>query len=388
MSNPLFDEQKNAYAGQYLRTFEHARYTPRDYNPVGEQRIIVPQGAEEFADVSFWQEKIDWDKYIQNARMAIPRISQGNWRDVQWDRNYSEGKRVGCLLGGYHFCDDRYHPDEQTATILSAMAGKELELEVFLDWESVYGGPYSGLTNILKIHRNLVNAGIKCHDVGIYSGYYFVLEHSNAVDNAADFQYIRDENIPFWIAWYANPEVVRIPPPWTTWVHWQLGTPVRDWGQATAEIDIDKPNGTPEQVTAKYGGGTTPPDNGGDMPTTGSIKGTAKSGTITNIKPMAGGGAIATLTPGQYVYGELSALETDIINFDHYYTADGTLVDLGVLCKVSVGNLIVTAEQEPGTEPPPSGTLPVIHYSRTETFRADGYPDKTVTTEFDWTPNA
>lgn len=38
--------------------------------------------------------------------------------------------------------------------------------------------------------------------------------------------------------------------------------------------------------------------------------------------------------------------------------------------------------------PPPSTGNPVIHYSRTETFSAEGYPDKTIQTEFDWPPNA
>lgn len=85
------------------------------------------------------------------------------------------------------------------------------------------------------------------------------------------------------------------------------------------------------------------------------MKATAKEGTISNIKPMAGGGAIATLTGGQYVFGDLSSQGTDIINFSHYYTATGVKVELGKPCKVYIGtNLIITNETEPTTPPDPN----------------------------------
>jgi len=84
------------------------------------------------------------------------------------------------------------------------------------------------------------------------------------------------------------------------------------------------------------------------------MKATAKSGTTNNIKPMAGGGAIATLTGGQYVFGDLSTQGTDIINFDHYYTASGVRIELGRPCKVYIGtNLILTNETETTTPPDP-----------------------------------
>lgn len=82
------------------------------------------------------------------------------------------------------------------------------------------------------------------------------------------------------------------------------------------------------------------------------MKGTAKQGTVSNIKPMEGGVAIASLPGGQYVYGDLSPTGSDIINFTHYYKADGTKVELSKPCKVFIGNnLIVTNENEPTTDP-------------------------------------
>jgi len=91
------------------------------------------------------------------------------------------------------------------------------------------------------------------------------------------------------------------------------------------------------------------------------MKAKAKDGTINNIKPMAGGGAIATLTGGQYVFGDLSSQATDIINFDHYYTATGVRVELGKPCKIYIGNnLILTNETEPTDPPDPEPSSDVI----------------------------
>lgn len=81
-------------------------------------------------------------------------------------------------------------------------------------------------------------------------------------------------------------------------------------------------------------------------------KGIANSST--NIKPMAGGAAIAVLQPGEYVYGEKGT--TDITGFTHYYRANKTLVPLNTPCKATLANLILSNEVEPGIppiDPPP-----------------------------------
>lgn len=255
---------QEAYAGLFLQEYETARYLPEDYEPQIAPQIIIPAQAEDLPDVSFWQGDINWDVLITHTRAVKCRISQGNWVDSKWERNYREGRRVGAILGGYHFYDDRYSPEVQAQTILAAMHGKHLEMEIFIDWEVVYGGPYGGLKNVNKLIRLLNAAGIKqvCKSAGIYTGFYFFTEHTNATTDAAELAYITNEAVPLWIAWYANAQIVRIPECFVTWTHWQYGTPVRDWGQATAEIDMNKPNATPAQFTEKYTGTTTPPPGG------------------------------------------------------------------------------------------------------------------------------
>ena len=85
------------------------------------------------------------------------------------------------------------------------------------------------------------------------------------------------------------------------------------------------------------------------------MKATAK--TATNLKPMAGGGAIATLPVGGWIYGDKGA--TDIINFTHWYRPTGQKMELGAPCKAFIGtNLVLSDEAEPGTQPDPPPTTP------------------------------
>ena len=82
-------------------------------------------------------------------------------------------------------------------------------------------------------------------------------------------------------------------------------------------------------------------------------KGLAKAGTSSNIKRMDNSVILASLKGGDSVYGTLSSQKTDIINFDHFYRADGARWELGAMCKVTVSNLTLNEEAEPGTPPPP-----------------------------------
>jgi hypothetical protein len=77
------------------------------------------------------------------------------------------------------------------------------------------------------------------------------------------------------------------------------------------------------------------------------MKGIAKY--ETNLKPTAGGAAIAVLPKGGYIYGTLGA--TDLTGFSYYYTSNGVKVELGTTCKAWSANLILTDEAEP-TAPP------------------------------------
>ncbi len=88
-----------------------------------------------------------------------------------------------------------------------------------------------------------------------------------------------------------------------------------------------------------------------------------------NIKPMAGGNAIAQLQVGGWVFGTKGP--TDLTDFNHYYKPDGTKVELGKPCKVTHSDMILTNEEEwtdpvdPPVDPPtpPVGNLMQQRYS-------------------------
>lgn len=71
-----------------------------------------------------------------------------------------------------------------------------------------------------------------------------------------------------------------------------------------------------------------------------------------NVKPMSGNMTPVKLPAGYCFYGEVSTGGTDIIKFDHYYTDKGMRVELGQMCKASIGqNLKLNLEDEPGNPP-------------------------------------
>jgi hypothetical protein len=95
-------------------------------------------------------------------------------------------------------------------------------------------------------------------------------------------------------------------------------------------------------------------------------KGLCKAGAIANIKNMATGTVVAVMQSGDSVYGTLSTTGSDIISFDHYWQNDTTVVQLGVQCKASVGNLILSNVTEPTPPtptptPPPTGNPTITH---------------------------
>lgn len=254
------------YAGEFLRDYENDRYsfTERHLKFVDAVRsIIVQPDAEQFADVSFYQAGMNWDTYQQNARAVILRIGQNIWKDTEWEHNYRETKKRELLVGGYFFYDGRVSPQQQMNVILEAMNGKTLEMELFIDWERNYKGSYEGLTNVVKLMKLCEAAGIKCKGLGLYTGYYWFIENSNSTTHAAEYAYLKTKAL--YLAWYAAASLVKIPAPFPTWTHWQFGTPVIPWGQPTAEIDMNKHNGTKAEFTQRYGGTTIPPQETENM---------------------------------------------------------------------------------------------------------------------------
>lgn len=272
-----------AYAGEYLKQYEGIRYSFTEWalklvdTPYS---IIVPTLAEEFGDVSFYQAPMQWSVYKQHARLVIIRIGQNVWIDSEFEFNYMVARQQGLALGGYFFFDDRVTPQQQADLIISAMRGKHFEGELFIDWETSYGGKYGGLKNVVALMKLLDAAGLDVKDIGLYTGYYYFTDHSSALTHSAEYQYLSTK--PLWLAWYAAASVVKVPAPWLTWAHWQTGTSTELWGQPKGAMDRNKSNNTPAEFTAKYLGGATPPPPPGDPMTI--YTGTPKAIVTSNVR--------------------------------------------------------------------------------------------------------
>jgi GH25 family lysozyme M1 (1,4-beta-N-acetylmuramidase) len=215
-----------------------------------------------FPDISFYQGLIDWGVMRSKTDTIILRAGQNIWADSTFLTNYAEAKRRGMRRGVYFFYDDRVSPGAQADLLITLIAGDLPELEIFCDWEKSYGGAFGGLKNVVAFMQAIERAFPSAR-VGMYTGFFWFIEHSNALLNWSQYQYLKDRAL--WLGYYANSIQVKIPAPWTALTHWQYGTPAEQWGQQTYEIDLNFFNGTDEEFYARYGGGEVlpPPDEEG-----------------------------------------------------------------------------------------------------------------------------
>lgn len=218
-----------------------------------------------FSDISFYQGIVDWDVMKTKSPAAIIRVGQNLWIDPQFARNYAEAKRVGMKRGIYWFYDSRISPDTQADILINLIRNDLPEMEVFCDWEYDYGGGYLALPYAVKFMKR-IEAALPVR-VGMYTGYYFFKDHSNATGNAIEYAYLKNKAL--WIAWYNNnPAYVQIPAPWTRATHWQWTSngDGRGWGAESLDLDLNYYNGTIQEFNQNYGEVVTPPPpDGGEM---------------------------------------------------------------------------------------------------------------------------
>lgn len=338
-------ENFQGYAGAFLRKREQPSLLSRLTH-----QIIVPQDAEIFADISYYQLGMNWDKYPHRA--AIIRIGQNQWRDIAFDAHYSACKARGIAVGGYWFYDDRVAPEAQASALLAAINGKSFEMEIFIDFERNFGGAYFGTRHIKRLIE-MIEPQARCKAVGVYTGYYWW--QSNTSSDTALYPFFASR--PLWLAWYADAGVVRVPQPWTTWTHWQYGTPVVDWGQPTAEIDANRHNGTRADFEARYLGGVQPPQGDkmkeGILDTSKALSLKIRSGPAVTY-PQIGG-----ILRGDKVYGSLDAT-TNWLRIQLIIRADGQREDIDGWCSAAY---LILSEYVP----PASSEITVI-----ATLKADG----------------
>lgn len=102
-------------------------------------------------DISTFQGTPNFDELSKHADFVMIRSSYGNgfkapfganqYRDVQFDRNRDEARRVGIAHGFYHYCYPQYNNPEEEADYFRWILGDLQPGEVLaLDFEEPYGG--------------------------------------------------------------------------------------------------------------------------------------------------------------------------------------------------------------------------------------------------------
>lgn len=264
----MTEEHELGRMGQYVRTYKPGVLSiHRTVNDLFGQpsRQVFPASAviirrKKIPDVAFYQGDINFDVMRSKTDAIIVRAGQNLWEDTKFRRNWTEAKQRGMLRGTYFFYDDRVDPGRQADLWHSLLKDDPPEMEVIVDWERSYGGAFGGLRNVVAMMQRMVGYG---YQDALYTGYYWFRENSNAVTNAAQYAYLKDQ--PLHLAWYVNdPSVVLIPNPFTNIWLWQFDTPDEDWGQQSEEIDMNYVNMDESEFYHRYAGGVVipPPETG------------------------------------------------------------------------------------------------------------------------------
>jgi len=218
-------------------------------------------------DVSYWQGNINWDSVAQtNMAFAFIRTGDGYFEDPQFERNWSEARRVGLLRGAYHYFRPNKDIDEQADIMISKLGtlqAGDLPPVIDLEDESMYGS-YSRATVIAKIHQFMdrVEAGTG-RRVMIYTGYYW---WNDIIGN--DGGAFADN--PLWIAQY-GPTCPKIPDNWPRWTFFQTASTGRVSG-ISGNVDLDLFNGTMADLESLAEGGN-PGGDPGQQPDDGTLEG-------------------------------------------------------------------------------------------------------------------
>jgi hypothetical protein len=106
----------------------------------------------------------------------------------------------------------------------------KLQLSLYsLSAPEVQGKVWNFLQSVEKITKRIPM---------IYSGYYYWLQWMTP--NSGWLKYL------FWLAWYANESVIKVPPPWKKWTFWQFSGNGNgpQYGSQGLSLDMDYFNGT------------------------------------------------------------------------------------------------------------------------------------------------
>lgn len=153
-------------------------------------------------DVSEFQGDIDWsevkDAGIEFAIIKLANIYDfdDNYKDSKFDINYKNAKAQGIKVGAYiyNYCNTIDTLNKGVKWALEQLAGKELELPIYLDMEDkdIQEETIETLTNLCNEFAKTIEKG------GYRAGVYANLNWLENKLNPSDF----DDDISVWVAQY------------------------------------------------------------------------------------------------------------------------------------------------------------------------------------------
>ncbi len=153
-------------------------------------------------DVSKWQRNIDFQKVKNDGiDFVIIRIGYGKYesqKDLYFEKNYEEARKVGLPVGVYHYSYATSIEDAklEAACVLCWLNRRKLDLPVYFDIEDKCQSklPKKLLTDICKAFCNRIEAS------GYWAGIYANKYWSSNLINGAEL----GKRYTYWVAQYNN----------------------------------------------------------------------------------------------------------------------------------------------------------------------------------------
>ncbi len=159
-------------------------------------------------DISKYQGVVDFNRLKAAVDFVIIRSSANkSYVDTQFARNRDEARRVGLLVGFYHYCYPEYNGPEVEAQHFYNTVGTPREGEILvLDYESAWSGdPVAWSKKFLDKLSSL------------YGGYKPMIYLNLATVKAHDWSPVINGNYGLWLAkWDYNSTAAAPATPWPT----------------------------------------------------------------------------------------------------------------------------------------------------------------------------
>ncbi len=127
-------------------------------------------------DISHYQE-ISWDQVIKNKdpriRFVIVRATMGcDRKDTTYNNNYDQAKRLGFIVGSYHYYDPNENPKIQAINYLSSLKISSGDILPVVDIEKIGRQSGNSIRIGLKNWLKIVEDSLKIKPI-IYTSFNF-----------------------------------------------------------------------------------------------------------------------------------------------------------------------------------------------------------------------